>query len=419
MRTNRMISLIITVVVLAECFFSGNVSYAQENNLEKVKSDSIMSEQGVLCIDNNDSLLSIDDEDVNKARAIVMDKETLEDQDEEMVEEVLDNGTSLIIETDDYEKVCDMFENDIQLSCEDEFVVGCYIDSDNGEYQVSPVVYDLLSEDGVSTKITEKEKTEILTQISKEDSIDIEDIFEKKEESEEDALKKVSSDDMLLLQGGSIDKLYKSNSKYFYFYKENTLFFPDYTWDSKSSKSGWEKIGSVQLFIGASKVKTINNKTYDNIFAFVTAGGLSKRWVECFKVRLRVDENEKNSIIDYTTALGTDNTSVGGSLSMEVNNKGVTTSTGTSYEYNPNGMKVENYGSERYYKTWVCKPVSKKPNVAYTINPGILLEKKNGKTNEVKVWVSILTLKVRYEWDPLWHTIDQAKKCSITIKNHS
>ena len=169
----------VVVVMCLVLIFTSVINYSQVN-AEKRKPDYIE-------IRENSELENVSDEILNNTEAIVVSDE-LEKQNIEELNEVMDNGTGIIIEGDTVEEVQDYFNVDTKVSSENE--MGCYVYKNGEDVSVAPIECDIMLDDEKNESAT---ATDIRSIIENEE-IDYEQVISDYEAlKSEDKLKKISN----------------------------------------------------------------------------------------------------------------------------------------------------------------------------------------------------------------------------------
>lgn len=271
--------------------------------------------------------------------------------------------------------------------------------------------------------MTEEEADNILNEIVENEPIDIQVVKEDANKLEGiDKLNELDDETIASLQvATALGNSFADNDKFVYFYKKGGTsgVATTYTYSCANSKSGYSKIGSLNMLIYAIKIKTQKSTTYDAIYSTCTASGLNDKYVNYFNVSLSVNNNKNNKIIDYTSPDGPES-SVSGSISTQVTNSGqVSVGSSHSYTYNPNKLtSIVPVGGEKYVKTWKCSaPTGKKYyNRSWTVKPAIILKKTDGTKENAKC-----TLYVNYfqvQGSVRYYTIKNKVYCNLYFKNH-
>lgn len=355
----------------------------------------------------------IDDSILNDIDALVI-SDTLKSQDKNELNEIMDNGSGIIIENESVENVQDYFDVESITSYENE--MGCYVCKDGDETKIIPIECNILADEDINEEITEDDYNNLL----RNEEINYEQVISDYNNLVcTDKLDNVEEDVLATLQGTTgIGSAFMDNDKFVYFYKKGSAggTGTTYKYSEKKAIDGWSIIGSISFSIYAIKIKTRGNITYDNIFSVAVATAYKDKHVNEFRNGISVTDSAKNKIIDYTEPKGNSNKSVSGTIGTGVNSNGDITSTfTTSYSYNPNGMDITTTLFSNRAR-WTCEPLSAKKNGSWKINPGILLKKTDGTKKSVtaKSYVSYFQL----DGGVRTYTIKDTVSCGITFKNH-
>lgn len=426
----------IFVMLLVTSLFMGNISSytikaAESQNDDGVSVFTVFHEEDLL---NN---LDIMDD----VQVVYTDDETFDSLQLEDVKEVLDNGTDFLIANGAAEELQETFETEINLE-EEKQTAACYVTAENSNYTIMPVYADVLYEEDktvtdeqyekdvitlysylVQDVINKKEEenrvesSTMSTDLEEDFSINAQEVYRiVHEQSNDEILAQISEEELAQLQVSTvIGEAFCSNSKIVYFYKEGTAngTGTDYEYSSNTVKTGWSKMGSLNLGVYGLKVKTEGEVTYDNIYSVVTASGLNSKYVTKFRVNVGVTELATNKIA-HSSVLTGGNTSTTGKLATSITNG---TLGYTSYTMNPSGMAITTDFAESYVKKWTCVPATAKENGSFKVRPGVLLKKTNGKTSAVTGTVSVDYFQV--SGGVRTYTIKDTVKCAIKIKNHA
>lgn len=395
---------------------------------EKTKEDS--QEVQVLTVNSEEELYQNYDA-FNNIAVIHTKNETFEQMDFDVVKEVLDNGTDFLVDNAKLEQVEALFEIGGTMEEEGKQAVACYISSENGDYDVLPVYVDVLYEEEAVSDVKYEKDSEALYQFVTEfekpktsstlkfSELNADEIYKmKKEKEEEHFVATLNQEDLASLQTSTLlGDSFTENSKLVYFYKEGSAngTGTDYTYSQSASKSGWSKMGSLNLAIYGIKVRTNDTVTFDNVYSVVVATGLNDKYVKQFTVNVGVPVLSSNIIMDQTVSTGSSNHSTG-KLATSVSSTGAI-SNYKSYAYNPGTQNVSTDFSGKYEKTWTFSPKTAVENGAYRVRPGILLKKTDGKTAAVTGTVSVDSFQV--SGGVRNYTIKDTVKCSIKFKNHT
>lgn len=395
---------------------------------EKTKEDN--KEVQVLTVNSKEELYQNYDA-FNNIAVIHTKNETFEQMDFDVVKEVLDNGTDFLVDNAKLEQVEALFEIGGTMEEEGKQAVACYISSENGDYDVLPVYVDVLYEEEAVSDVKYEKDSEALYQFVTEfekpktsstlkfSELNADEIYKmKKEKEEEHFVATLNQEDLASLQTSTLlGDSFTENSKLVYFYKEGSAngTGTDYTYSQSASKSGWSKMGSLNLAIYGIKVRTNDTVTFDNVYSVVVATGMNDKYVKQFTVNVGVPVLSSNIIMDQTASTGSSNHSTG-KLATSVSSTGAI-SNYKSYAYNPGTQNVSTDFSGKYEKTWTFSPKTAVENGAYRVRPGILLKKTDGKTAAVTGTVSVDSFQV--SGGVRNYTIKDTVKCSIKFKNHT
>lgn len=398
----KIVALLICGTMMCSSLILPENTYAKETN------DT--HDENILEVKNDLSFVS--DEELLYAEVLVMDNETYSMQEESVIQEVLDNGTDIIIETKQETDLAQNFQSLIQPE-ESGAVAGYYVRSNGEDYSVSVIEYALMVEENV--ELSEEEEKKVLEDIVVSEEIDANLVLADAEKLEGiDKLGQLEADDIAKLQVATdLGNSFADNDKFVYFYKYGSAngTGTDYAYSEYESKTNYVKLGSLNMLIYAIKIKTDGATTYDTIFATCTASGLSNKHVYQFNVSMSVDIDDDNHIVDFSSPESSEETmtttiTAGGGYSV-------------SYTYNPDKLqRVKPACGERYVKTWECYAPTGTyyNNMSWTIKPSIILKKENGTSD-------IATLRLYVDYFRLGggirtYTMTQQVDCTLRIRNH-
>lgn len=398
----KRIALLLSAIMLVS-------SYNGVNNVVKAEEVDL----GYIELTEDVQIEDLDEENLSDADAVVI-SDKLSEQNKEELNEIMDNGTGIIIEDISVDEVQEYFEVDTIASYENE--MGCYVCKDGDETKVIPIECNIMVDEESDEKITKSDYNNLLSneEIDYEQVISDYDVL-----TNTDKLENVKDDELAKLQGSTgIGAAFMDEDKFVYFYKKGSAggTGTTYQYSTKGSIDNWSKMGSLSFSIYAIKLKTSGKTTYDNIFSVTIATAYNKKWVTEFRNGISVTESDKNKIIDYTEPDGNSDECVSGTIGTEVDGDGkITSAFSTSYSYNPNGMDITTTLFSNRAR-WTCKPMSSKLNGSWKVNPGILLKKTNGKNYAVtaKSYVSYFQISGTIRT----YTIKDTISCGITFKNH-
>ncbi|MBR3771985.1 MAG: hypothetical protein IKL07_06925 [Clostridium sp.] len=381
----------------------------------------------VLNISSQEELINHYD-DLNAVDVVQVKQDTLETLEMNDVKEVLDNGTDMLVSDSNLEAVEELFEVSQSASEEGEQSTAVYITTENSKYQIHPVYADVIYEENesVSDEKIQDDKDALHQYLTKDfmepqnASITASELYSMVHEKNYDELLiQMADDELVSLQTSTlIGNSFCENSRLVYFYKEGSAngTGTDYEYSSSSSKSGWSKMGSLNMELYALKIKTIGETTYDNVYSMVVAKGFNDKHVKQFDVDVTVPEVSTNVIIDATTYKGT-STATNGKIATSVNSSGSIPSSGyTTYAYNPGAQIVSNDFSSKYSKGWSFTPTSAVDNGSWRVRPAITLKKTNGTKTAVTANVIVDYFKV--SGGVRNYTMKDTVKCSIKFVNH-
>lgn len=386
--------------------------------------ESISTKSNIITL-NKKSLSDIDSDTLAVADAVVLNEASYKKQSLSDMKEVLDNGTDIIISTNNSSRLVEDFQPDmIPDESGDGKTVGYYVKSNGDDYNISTIEYGLMIDDEVSTEISETAANKYISEIVKYEPIDIDLVMSDAEKLDGvDRLAQLEPSDVAQLQvSTALGNSFMDNDKFVYFYKYGDVngTGTDYTYSSSTSKNGYAKLGSLSFLIYAIKIKTSGTTTYDTIFATCTASGLNNKYVYKFNTSISVSENSNNKIIDFTNPSGPESSKTG-TISTGINSNGeASASSEVSYTYNPNQLSsIAPIGGEKYVKTWNCTAYNDTyyNNWSWTVKPAIVLKKTDGKTGSVtaKIFVDYF----RVSGGVRWYTNTATTSCGITFKNHT
>ncbi len=357
---------------------------------------------------------------------IQTDAQVIEKTDVELVKEVLDNGTDIIVTDTDVEVMEELFDASAPVDDGTTPVLACYISSENASYSITPVYATVLydASEKVSNSSCHKDKEELHKDICKNKGqkhlqVNIEELYEvKNDNSQEQFLLQMTEDDKVALQTSTlVGESFTESNKLVYFYKEGAPIGvgTDYVYSTNSSKSGWSKMGTLNMKVFGIRVRTNDKTTFDNVYSVIAATGNNDKSVKQFTVNISVPQLATNVIMNETTSTGS-SYAVTGKLATSVSASGAI-SQYTTYSYNTGAQAVVTDFGDKYEKSWTFSPRTFDENGTYRVRPGILLKKTDGKASAVTGVVSVSSFQV--SGGIRTYTIKDTVKCSIKFKNHS
>lgn len=324
--------------------------------------------------------------------------------------DVTDEANGIVEESALIEGISKAFGAEVSEFDKSDVYLGTYVQSYGGEYMITPVTADIINCDNSKTDLNKIKAginpNEIYTEVQNDIS-DLE-IFDN-----------LSGNEKIKLQTSTaIGNSFADASVFKYFYKKGSSngTGTEYKYSTADSISGWAKLGSIKILGYAIKVKTVKNKTYDNVYSVVTASGLSNKFVHYYTYNMKAT-SANTEILDETYLNGDSQSKVTTTIGTNVSSDGKSTiTTQTSYSYNPNGQRIINSFGERYVKTWTADPNSKVKNASWKINPSILVSNSNGKNNNTSIYLYVSAFRVgggiRH------YTIDNKAGVVLKFKNH-
>ncbi|HAU88413.1 MAG TPA: hypothetical protein DCW90_23950 [Lachnospiraceae bacterium] len=420
----RIFAVLLVLCLSMSPFYNLDVKAAEEKTNEDNK------EVQVLTVNLEEELYQSYDK-FNHIEVIHTKNETFTQMDFDLVKEILDNGTDFLVAHAKLEQINALFGLGDTVEEEGKQTIACYISSENYDYNVMPIYVDVLYEEEAVVSdekyekdieslyqfVTEYEKTRTSSTL-KYCAVSAEEIYKiKKEKEGEHFVATLRQEDLASLQTSTlVGDSFTENSKMVYFYKEGSAngTGTDYTYSANATKSGWSKMGSLNLAIYGIKVRTNDTITFDNVYSVVVATGMNDKYVKKFTVNVGVSALSSNVIVDETVSTGSSSHSTG-KLATSVSSTGAI-SNYKSYAYNPGTQNVSTDFSKKYEKTWTFTPRTAVENGAYRVRPGILLKKTDGKSAAVTGTVSVNSFQV--SGGVRNYTIKDTVKCSIKFKNH-
>lgn len=418
----KKICAILLVLSLSMNPFNGLLVKADTN--EKTENEA---EIHVLELENENELYEQYDK-LNEVDVIRTEGDTFTQMSLDDAKEVLDNGTDFLVVDVEKEYLEDVLETTTVIEEEESGQeVACYVTSENSEYKVLPVYVGVLydKDEIVSDEEHQKDADKLLKHVKenekkhlrKEQAKEIRKM--QKEKSEDNLLAQLPEEEVAALQVSTlIGDSFCENGKLVYFYKEGsaTGTGTDYVYSTASSKTGWSKMGSLDLNIYGIKMKTIDNTTFDNIYSVVTATGLNDKFVKQLVVDIGVAELSQNLILDQTMPAGGCNATNGRIMTQVAANGTPAVGGVATYAFNPSGQNVVVSSSEKYKRRWGFNPAKSIENKAYKVRPAITLKKTNGKTTAVTAFVTIDSFQV--SGGLRTYTIKDNVTCQIKFRNH-
>lgn len=278
-KTMRRITSICIVFMLL-CVTGKSMVYACEIDEKNENQQIMIVESGV-------DIEQISTDELNSVELLVLDEEVYEEQDVHEMQEVLDNGTDILICGDEFEEVSNDFniEYDIEVGATD-VIAGYYLSSNGSEYYVNPIEYELMI-DVNDENISNEDKIEILNQILRTEEIDAETIYRDVQSNDGDNwFSSLSDDEKAELQTSTaLGNSFTDKSKFVYLYtRQNTSVEPENVYSSAESFTNYQKIGSLRFLLYGINLKTKDSSTYDIVYAECTAGALNSAYVQQFTV---------------------------------------------------------------------------------------------------------------------------------------
>lgn len=344
----------------------------------------------------------------------VLSCDTIDNEDLNTAKELVDNGTSLYITNENINTLSDLFNEEYSQFDNSDLYLGTYIQSNGDGYTLTPITADIVESEDCS----DCSDTVYAKEINQD--IDLSDVYNKlqNDTSDNEILNKISETEKAKLQTSTaIGNSFADCSVFKYFYKKGSVngTGTTYQYSSAGSISNWSKLGSIKILGYAIKVKTVGNKTYDNIYSVVTASGLNNKFVHYYNYNMKVTSSN-TSILDETYLKdGSSKVTTSIASGVSSDGKGTITSS-TSYSYDPNGQQITNKLGEKSVKSWYASPNSKVKNGSWKISPSMLVVNNNGKnaTTSVKFYVN----DFRVGGGTRHYTITSQASVTLSFKNH-
>ena len=379
--------------------------------VEQVKAEEGYSNaDGIVEIDN---ISDVSVSEIEDADAIVI-KDDLYEQDYDLLNETMDNGTGVIIDDEDLERVQQYF--DVDEISDYNHQMGCYVYKDGDETRIIPIEANILVEEG-GEKPTEEDYDNLIENVEL-DYAQVNKDFEKITNT--DKITEIEEEQLATLQGKTdVGSGFMDNDKTVFFYKQGKCggTGSTYQYSTKTKISGWSIMGTLDFLIYAINVKTSGKTTYDNVFALTIATPCDGKSVANFYNGISYNSTKNCKIIDYTEPQGNLNSSITGTISTGVSSSGgASSSKSTSYSYNPKGMDVTTKKFTNRVR-WYCDPVNDgNEDTSWKINPGVLIKKTDGTTDAVTMTSYVSRFCI---WGGTrFYTIETTASCSIKFKNH-
>lgn len=406
MKINKFFAVFIAVILICS---ANIICYAEEKGLEEnevIKTAYIDSEgQFNNVIENDVDLVCCDD---------------INDNNIDILKEYIDNGTDVFTDNTNTSELSDIFDSSYaQIEAEDD-CIGNYIQTLGNGYVITPITVDVINEDtGETVDISNNDLMDIKNSIDYQQlNNDLQmDIYDS------EFLNSVSDKDLAILQTSTvIGNSYTECKVFKYFLKKGseTGTGTTYEYNTSSNVSGWSCIGSIRINGYAVNIKTVSTKTYDNIYAVVTASSTGKKYVARYKFGMNVYGNATNTtdILDETYLKGDSNETVSTSIATGFSSDGKSTITNTtSYSYNPNGQRIVNYFGEEKERQWTAYPKSTKCEPAsWKITPSISVCNTKGTTTNTKINMYVNDFQL--QGSVRSYTIQSTCITGMIFKNH-
>ncbi len=381
------------------------------NVCAEMKNETEVSQ--VICMED---VYDLSEDELDNLNVIEIDRKIKSYQRDD-VEELMDNGTEIMVKNNSYEDIQNYFSLDETQESGD--AVAFYLSKNGDDVKVAPVECKLLTE---SDKVKKGDKKELIEELKQNDGIGADEVYwDKKEQEENFYIPKKDINDVARLQGGvTIGDSFADNSKFVYFYKKGIAggVGTTYKYSSADSIKGYSKLGSIRLtlYVVSTATASKNNDTYDNVYSITSFGALNGKFVEEIRNGISITNENDNAILDYTDVDGKDDTKVTTKIGTNYDVSKNKIGKETTVTYNPNGTHI----TVTQYKNrirWTAEPTSDKKNHTYKINPGMMVKTKNGKTKSitVKTYISYFQLSGGIRT----YTEDDTVSCGITYKNHA
>lgn len=408
MKINKFFAIVLAVILICS---ANIICYAEENELE----ENIVIETA--CI-NSEGQFDKEIENENNVALICCDD--INENNIDILKEYIDNGTDVFTDDSNTSELADIFDSSYSQLENEEICLGNYIQTFGNDYIITPITIDVINENtGESMDISNTDLINIKNnfdyqQLNNDLQMDIYD---------SEFLNAVSDNDLAILQSSTvIGNSYAECSVFKYFLKKGSETGTGTTYQYNNSKnvSGWSCIGSIRINGYAIKIKTVSTKTYDDIYAVVTASSSGKKYVTRYKFSMNVYGSSTNTtnILDETYLKGDSNETVTTSIASGFSSDGKSTITNTtSYSYSPNGQRIVNYFGEEKERTWTAYPKSTKCEpISWKISPSIAVCNTKGTTTNTKInmYVSDFQLKGSVRT----YTIQDTCITGMTFKDH-
>lgn len=406
MKINKFFTVFIAMILICS---ANIICYAEEKDLEEdeaIKTAYIDSEgQFNNLIEHDVDLVCCDD---------------INDNNIDILKEYIDNGTDVFTDNTNTSELSDVFDSSYaQIETEDD-CIGNYIQTFGNGYVITPITVDVINEDtGETVDISNNDLIDIKNSIDYQQlNNDLQmDIYDS------EFLNSVSDKDLAILQTSTvIGNSYTECKVFRYFLKKGseTGTGTTYQYNTSSNVSGWSCIGSIRINGYAVKIKTVSTKTYDDIYAVVTASSTGKKYVARYKFGMNVYGNATNTtdILDETYLKGDSNETVSTSIATGFSSDGKSTITNTtSYSYNPNGQRIVNYFGEEKERQWTAYPKSTKCEPAsWKITPSISVCNTKGTTTNTKINMYVNDFQL--QGSVRSYTIQSTCITGMIFKNH-
>lgn len=340
----------------------------------------------VLHIDSVEQLVEHYQE-FNNTDMIYLSAEELDTNFVELLNEVIDNGTDVMVMGNDIAVIAELFDYSLADAMEDYIVLGAYLSAIGG---FTPITADIMiPEDEALTDSDLEELRAELEDAAIADALEIcvIEIHEILDISVADLefLNQISDESMAALQTQTpIGVAHTMVTHFRNFFKQDSLFNwgTTYQWSASNSIAGWERLGSINIRGFVVRLRApIGTATFDNIYSIVTATGIGRYHVREYRFEMRAGTSAQASILDETWLTGNINSNVSVSIASAVSSNGLTTTTTRTYSFNPQGQRITNNFGNQNRRIWTAAPASNTADASWRLEPSITVRSGTGTTN--------------------------------------
>lgn len=382
----RLLGVVMSGVMIIS--FSAETNVLASNSMQNFNENNIKIEN----VKKKSDLENLD----SFVETVVMEEKNLKKFERDDVEEILDDGVSIIEIKNDTSKIDEFFGENISGDERQKGVIGYKIEKNGEDIIFEPIAVEAIDESGNII-----ERGEEYEKLFNNVTLDAEEYKVLVDENRDGNFVNQLPDEKIatLQASNSIGSAYTETSRTTYFYGKQGLSSKTKALKKgKSAGSGWNKMGFSTITLSAFNVGGKGAKRYDLFMGNIQVGSLNGYKLTDFTGQMRLYNQNRCSIIDCSTLKGAEenvSVSIGAGLGTSESGISKSLSAGYSYSYNPNGIKIKNVsGDSELQPNWKCykKWYHCEKNERYSIKPSIVVKSPNGKTKETKVSMRVKKL---------------------------